>query len=580
MRVIRAIAVVLIVFLLNPRTRANTINDTGSMKYGIVDCVGIDQSDTQIVPKYSSDSLMGMIVLRKNLPLASQLVQKDCIYVIRDEFDIKGSTEESPVTIPPNCVLRFEGGCIKNGVIFFQETYVEGTIRLGVNCKGTINNKQGFLSWFTDESVNSNNLSWLLHNCYQTDIDRDITLDASINVGNHKIEMYSSNNSVIRVNCSPSSYGNATFYSWILSSGSPSVCIHDIILDFENKQYPLPQKNNNVYVGDAIRIVAPKMCRIYNVHVQNYGKTEGSLMYDSFCGIAIHPDGYSVVDVHDLIFNNIIVVGDGNGGVTQCGMGECLRIYYNNRNTEITSPVMVYNISCVNCFSINTSGKPIIDDFDCIHINAIDSNHRLTLCKVSNCYFEGINKRAIKAQATNVHIDGVVYKNPNRIEGLSVLINPFGEKCVIENVYAFPNTNGSIIDVRFTPEVSVNNCIISADPHYSYSSLAGIVDCRSISNCVIKNVPQAIVGFNNRIGIGESSNKYFGGENGTFKFAMNIVDNCRFENCEQLYVRKNSLQDMLKCKFQNCSFYNCSCISVGNETELEGCQIVNDNHST
>ena len=97
---------------------------------------------------------------------------------------------------------------------------------------------------------------------------------------------------------------------------------------------------------------------------------------------------------------------------------------------------------------------------------------------------------------------------------------------------------------------------------------------------MIKNVPQAIVGFNNRIGIGESmSNKYFGGENGTFKFAMNVVDNCRFENCEQLYVRKNSLQDMLQCKFQNCSFYNCSYISVGNETELNGCQIVNDSNS-
>ena len=257
-------------------------------------------------------------------------------------------------------------------------------------------------------------------------------------------------------------------------------------------------------------------------------------------------------------------------------MGECLRVYYNNTGTQLTSPVLVYNISCVNCYSVNTSGKPISDDFDCVHIDALDNNNRLTLCKVSNCYFEGINKRAIKAQATNVHIDGVVYKNPNRIDGLSVLINPFGEKCVIENVYAFPNTNGSIINTRFSPEVTVNNCIITADPNYNYTSLSGIVDCRLISNCVIKNVSQAIVGFNNEIGIGDTTNKYWGEDYKTFKLAPNIVDNCRFENCGQVYVRKNSRQDQLKCKFINCTFYNSSYISIGKETELIGCNILTD----
>lgn len=517
-----------------------------------------------------------MIVLKKGQPFASQLTQDNCIYVIRDCFDLKGSDSGKIVSIPANCVLRFEGGSLLNGIVSFSDTYLEGYIQLGVNCKGNIINKEGSLSWFTDGSINSSNLSWLLSNCYKTDIDKDIALDAPIDIGKHKVELYSSNNSIIRFNCKPSSYRNSTYYAWIISNGSSSISIHDIKLDFENKQYPLPKGNNNVYVCDAIRVVAPQMCSIYNVHVQNYGKTTGSLKYDSFCAIAIHPNGHSVIDVHDLLFNDIIVVGDGDVGVTQRGMGECLRIYYNNAGTEMTSPVTVYNISCINCFSVNTSGKPISDDFDCIHIDALDSNKRLTQCKINNCYFEGINKRAIKAQATNVHIDGVVYKNPNRIDGLTVLINPFGEKCVIENVYAFPNTNGNIISTRFSPEVTVSNCIISADPKYTYSSLTGIVDCRSISNCVIKNVSQAIVGFNNEIGIDGSTKNYWGEDNGTFDFAMNVIDNCRFENCNQVYVRRNSTQDRLKCKFINCSIYNSSYISVVNETEMIGCRINND----
>lgn len=524
-----------------------------------------------------------LIVLKEDQPFSDQLTHKNCIYVIRDSFDLKGSGTGKTVTIPANCVLRFEGGLINNGIVSFSDTYLEGTIQLGVNCQGTITNKEGLLSWFSDSHVNSNNLNWLLNNCYKTDIDKNISLDSPVNMGDRKIELYSSNNSVIRVNCKPAYINDVTYCAWFFSKNSSSVCIHDLVIDFENKQYSMPKGDNNVYVSDAIRIVAPQMCRIYNVHVKNYGKTKGSLNYDSFCAIAIHPNGYSVIDVHDLIFNNIKVVGDGNrnvtprsGGITQCGMGECVRIYYNNANTDITSPVNIYNVSCVNCYSVDSSGKPITDDFDCIHINALDSNHRLTLCKVSNCYFEGINKRAIKAQATNVHIDGVVYKNPNRIEGLSVLIQPFGEKCIIENVYAFPNTNGSIIDGRFSPEIAVCNSIINAIPDYNCATLTGIVDCSLVSNCVIKNVPRAIVGYNNGIGIkGIESRKYYGNDYAFFQFS-NIIENCRFDNCDQLYVRKNSLQDCIKCKFSNCSFSNSAYITVGKETEITGCQFVND----
>lgn len=515
-----------------------------------------------------------IIVLKKDVPFVNQVTKQNTIYVIQSAFDLNGSKTGKTVTIPANCILRFEGGSIINGKVSFSNTLLEGVISLDVNCYGTISNNKGYLSWFKEASINSNNLSLLLNNCYETDIDRDITLDAPINIGSNKVEIYSSNNSIIKVNCKPSSFGNTTYYSWLLSTRSPSICIHDINLDFEKKQYPMPKGNNNVYVGDAIRIVAPKICSIYNVHIQNYGKTTGALKYDSFCALAIHPVGYSVIDVHDLLFNNIVVVGDDEGGYTQRGMGECLRVYYNNSNTPITSPVMVYNVTCTDCYSVNTHGKPIGDDFDCIHIDALDSNNRLTLCSISNCYFENINKRAIKAQATNVHIDGVVYKNPSRISGLSVLINLFGEKCVVENIYAFPNTNGSIIDARFSPEVTVSNSIISADPSYSYSSLIGIVDCYSVSNCVIKNVTQAIVGYNNAIGIGNKETKYWGEDNGLFSFAKNVIENCRFENCDFLYVRKNGTQDRLRCRFSNCSFYNCSYLSVGNETELIGCQFV------
>lgn len=55
---------------------------------------------------------MGYVILRKNKNLAEQLTQTNTIYEIRYEF-----TLDEDITIPENCVLKFNGGSIKgNGI--------------------------------------------------------------------------------------------------------------------------------------------------------------------------------------------------------------------------------------------------------------------------------------------------------------------------------------------------------------------------------------------------------------------------------------------------------------------------------
>lgn len=53
------------------------------------------------------------VVLKGNHSFASQVTEPNCIYVIKWDFDLGG--EE--VTIPENCVLKFEGGSLSNGTI-------------------------------------------------------------------------------------------------------------------------------------------------------------------------------------------------------------------------------------------------------------------------------------------------------------------------------------------------------------------------------------------------------------------------------------------------------------------------------
>ena len=56
------------------------------------------------------------------LSFANMVKEANTIYEIRDAFDLNGKT----VTIPDNCVLRFEGGTLKNGTIVGNNTVLEG----------------------------------------------------------------------------------------------------------------------------------------------------------------------------------------------------------------------------------------------------------------------------------------------------------------------------------------------------------------------------------------------------------------------------------------------------------------------
>lgn len=61
----------------------------------------------------SSLNGMGYVILRKDKTFAEQVTEANTIYEIRYDFDLRGES----VTIPENCVLKFEGGSLSNGKI-------------------------------------------------------------------------------------------------------------------------------------------------------------------------------------------------------------------------------------------------------------------------------------------------------------------------------------------------------------------------------------------------------------------------------------------------------------------------------
>lgn len=87
----------------------------------------------------STTGKMGYKILDPTKTFASQVTAENTIYEIRDVFDLNNQS----VTIPENCVLKFEGGIVKNGTIVGNKTSFSGSNIQGID--STINASGNFV---------------------------------------------------------------------------------------------------------------------------------------------------------------------------------------------------------------------------------------------------------------------------------------------------------------------------------------------------------------------------------------------------------------------------------------------------
>lgn len=102
----------------------------------------------------STFSGLGYRILRKNIQsnknilTQSMINMPNTVYEIRYDFDLNGNT----INIPENCVLKFEGGQLKNGTINFNNCNIDniGNSIILNNCtlKGSLNKQVIYSDWF------------------------------------------------------------------------------------------------------------------------------------------------------------------------------------------------------------------------------------------------------------------------------------------------------------------------------------------------------------------------------------------------------------------------------------------------
>ena len=80
----------------------------------------------------------------RNLITPVMVNQPNTIYEIRYDFDLDGQTIE----VPENCTLKFDGGCLRNGTVILNYTYLCGYVSLPNTVQGTVSNAIINPIWF------------------------------------------------------------------------------------------------------------------------------------------------------------------------------------------------------------------------------------------------------------------------------------------------------------------------------------------------------------------------------------------------------------------------------------------------
>ena len=116
--------------------------------------IATDLSSKLALNSPGDDSEFAYVLLDPSKSISSQLVISKTIYELTSDFDLKGGK----ITIPANSILRFNGGSIKNALVTFDNTYIEGLVMFsGCTFSGSLYNKEVALSWFGASTSNTDN---------------------------------------------------------------------------------------------------------------------------------------------------------------------------------------------------------------------------------------------------------------------------------------------------------------------------------------------------------------------------------------------------------------------------------------
>ena len=125
------------------------------------------------------------VVIEKGVSLAQQLCHPNTVYIVRGDFDLGDFKGDNLITIPDECILQFDGGSLKNGVIVGRNTSIRADVEKifgeGLSLKGSWNVVEAYPEWFGakgDGIANDTEPIQKVFDCFETvNLTKDYRID-------------------------------------------------------------------------------------------------------------------------------------------------------------------------------------------------------------------------------------------------------------------------------------------------------------------------------------------------------------------------------------------------------------------
>lgn len=498
---------------------------------------------------------MGYIILRQNKTFEEQLTQTNTIYEIRYDFDLNNQV----ITIPDNCVLKFEGGCLKNGKLEINNTYIKSSnskIFKNIQVVGSSSSNIK-ASWWDTFDYNNEKQTEIFKSILNINSER-INIDADFHLVNPNIEVTN------KENCILDFYGSHIYVDesdYTLPSPVTYRCLR------------LMTSNNVTIKG--MRVTGDVLAQ----YTKNSFPTEGNLLCH----------GIDIYDCQNITVDDCIIdemVGDslnlgGNSLNKDIHITNCK--FSSNRRQGISilcgSDIYIYNCT------IKDIGKYLKEWGCCIDIEPWRNSDYVKNVIIDSCYIGD----TVGQRGSNIAVIGTAFENAensvvsevsitNCICQGDIFVNNVLNTCIERTTLRrfIHRSNGVNDSDVYTVNLKKSSlCAIYTDMKASYTVIEDcIINIKNdnISNYIIWCQGKGLEMYNTTVN-GHGKSSFFD----ILPTQKVIIENCRFED-ERISTSTNSeqwarIEETKNIKIVNTTFHISDAVLFNNtgKTLVDNC---------
>ena len=381
---------------------------------------------------------MGYVVLDKDKTFAEQVTQENTIYEIRHDFDLGGRS--TPFTIKEGCVLKFEGGSLKNGTIKGTNTVLSGVSISVDKMSGSFD--CDIRSSYSSRTCDHSKLAMLLAlGVNKVIIDEDYTIGSGTEIQT----------------TIPYIVGESATFD-IRTDLTRSLIYATSASEIKGLSF----NHNRHGAQSSLYVVNKGDLKVSDISVRNIytpkSYTNGVL------AVYITLANEGIVNIDNLSFYDLF--SEGVSSNVSTSVGQCVGLLVSQTKLQKNS-VNIDNIYVQNIITYNANDTSKIIPLDgsgiYVSMNSIHSDNYNSNVRITNVTGINYGKRLIKSDCKNIIIDGVDARQEIANQGLAVVGLNNLDRTLLGDRNGADNIKGaSVRNVKFRGSTShVVACAIS-----------------------------------------------------------------------------------------------------------------------